>query len=172
MGVCSGRLKKGGLGLGAGGVLGAGQVKKGVFTAAHTYTEHICEYPPPPPPTPEVTLHADRDLGPCDSTTCKTSAARTASLHNGVTVTPPSPKQNLIYAYGVARRKSELKSGGALLGLGPSPRPSLGQGGGRDVAPRVRSLNLPVNMWFIQALWFNYDRINHIRMCVSRSIYN
>ena len=31
--------------------LGAGQVKKrGVFTAAHTYTEHICEYPPPPPP--------------------------------------------------------------------------------------------------------------------------
>ena len=33
------------------GVLGAGQVKKrGVFTAAHTYTEHICEYPPPPSP--------------------------------------------------------------------------------------------------------------------------
>ena len=23
--------------------------KGGVFTAAHTYTEHICEYPPPPP---------------------------------------------------------------------------------------------------------------------------
>ena len=34
-GGCSGRLKK--------GVLGADQVKKGVFTAAHTYTEHICE---------------------------------------------------------------------------------------------------------------------------------
>ena len=43
-----------------GGVLGAGQTRKkgglrcgsghkrGVFTAAHTYTEHICEYPPPP----------------------------------------------------------------------------------------------------------------------------
>ena len=29
------------------GFLGAGQVKKGVFTAAHTYTEHICECPPP-----------------------------------------------------------------------------------------------------------------------------
>ena len=48
------QLEKGGLHLGAGptrkrGVLGAGQVKKGVFTAAHTYTEHICEYPPPPP---------------------------------------------------------------------------------------------------------------------------
>ena len=28
---------------------GSGQ-KKGVFTTAHTYTEHICEYPPPPPP--------------------------------------------------------------------------------------------------------------------------
>ena len=27
---------------------GSGQ-KRGVFTAAHTYTEHICEYPPPPP---------------------------------------------------------------------------------------------------------------------------
>ena len=23
--------------------------KKGVFTAAHTYAEHICECPPPPP---------------------------------------------------------------------------------------------------------------------------
>ena len=31
------------------GVLGADQVKKGVFTAAHTHSEHICEYPPPPP---------------------------------------------------------------------------------------------------------------------------
>ena len=43
-----------------GGVLGAGPTrKKGglrcgsgqkrfFFTAAHTYTEHICEYPPPP----------------------------------------------------------------------------------------------------------------------------
>ena len=47
------QLEKGG-----GGVLGAGQTRKkgglrcgsgqkrGVFTAAHTYTEHICEYPP------------------------------------------------------------------------------------------------------------------------------
>ena len=25
------------------GVLAVGQVQKGVFTAAHTYTEHICE---------------------------------------------------------------------------------------------------------------------------------
>ena len=64
MGVCSGRLKKGVLGAGTArkrGVLGAGQIRKkgglrcgsgpkrGVFTAAHTYTEHICEYPPPPP---------------------------------------------------------------------------------------------------------------------------
>ena len=54
VGVCSGRLKKGGLRCGSnskkgGGVLGAGQVKKGVFTAAHTYTEHICQCPPPPP---------------------------------------------------------------------------------------------------------------------------
>ena len=32
-----------------GGVLGAGQVKRGVFTPAHTFTEHICEHPPPPP---------------------------------------------------------------------------------------------------------------------------
>ena len=52
MGVCSGRLKKGG------GVLGAGPNSKkgglrcrsgkkgGVFTAAHTYTKHICEYHP------------------------------------------------------------------------------------------------------------------------------
>ena len=54
--------KKGGGVLGAGtarkrGVLGAGQTrrkgglrcgsgqKRGVFTAAHTYTEHICDYP-------------------------------------------------------------------------------------------------------------------------------
>ena len=29
-----------------GGVLGAGQGKKGA--AAHTYTEHICQCPPPP----------------------------------------------------------------------------------------------------------------------------
>ena len=27
---------------------GSGQ-KRGVFTAAHTYIELICEYPPPPP---------------------------------------------------------------------------------------------------------------------------
>ena len=56
------QAEKGGV-LGAGtarkrGVLGAGQTRKkgglrcgsgqkrGVFTAAHTYTEHICEYPP------------------------------------------------------------------------------------------------------------------------------
>ena len=38
------------------GVLGAGQVKKGVFTVAHTYAEHICEYPPPPGPTPRTKL--------------------------------------------------------------------------------------------------------------------
>ena len=65
VGVCSGRLKRGVLGAGKArkrGVLGAGQTlkkgglrcgsgpKRGVFTAAHTYTEHICEYPPPPPP--------------------------------------------------------------------------------------------------------------------------
>ena len=47
---CGHSSKKGGL-IGASptrkrGVLGAGQVKKGVFTAAHTCTEHICEYPP------------------------------------------------------------------------------------------------------------------------------
>ena len=62
MGVCSGRLKRGVLGAGTArkrGVLGAGPTRKkgglrcgsgqkrGVFTAAHTYTEHICEYPPP-----------------------------------------------------------------------------------------------------------------------------
>ena len=35
--------KKGGLRCGSG-------QKRGVFTAAHTYTEHICEYPPPPLP--------------------------------------------------------------------------------------------------------------------------
>ena len=47
------------------GILGAGQTRKkgglrcgsgqkrGVFTAAHTYAEHICEYPPPPPPPPD-----------------------------------------------------------------------------------------------------------------------
>ena len=61
MGVCSGRLKRGVLGAGTArkrGVLGAGLTRKkgglrcgsgqkrGVFTAAHTYTEHICEYPP------------------------------------------------------------------------------------------------------------------------------
>ena len=61
MGVCSGRLKRGVLGAGTArkrGVLGAGPTRKkgglrcgsgqkrGVFTAAHTYTEHICEYPP------------------------------------------------------------------------------------------------------------------------------
>ena len=68
VGVCSGRLKGGGV-LGAGtarkmGVLGAGQTrkkgglrcgsgqKKGFFTAAHIYAEHICEYPPPPPGYP------------------------------------------------------------------------------------------------------------------------
>ena len=48
----AGTARKGGV-LGAGptrkkGVLGAGQVKKGVFTEAHTYIEHVCEYPPPP----------------------------------------------------------------------------------------------------------------------------
>ena len=32
--------KKGGLRCGSG-------QKRGVFTAAHTYAEHICEYPPP-----------------------------------------------------------------------------------------------------------------------------
>ena len=60
------QAEKGGLiDLGAGtarkrGVLGVGQTqkkgglrcgsgqKRGVFTAAHTYTEHICEYSPPP----------------------------------------------------------------------------------------------------------------------------
>ena len=31
------------------GVLGAGHVKRGVFTAAHAYTGHICEYPHPTP---------------------------------------------------------------------------------------------------------------------------
>ena len=61
VGVYSGRLKRGVLGAGTArkrGVLGAGQTRKkgglrcgsgpkrGVFTAAHTYTEHICEYPP------------------------------------------------------------------------------------------------------------------------------
>ena len=35
---------------GGGGLrCGSGQ-NRGVFTAAHTYTEHMCEYPPPPPP--------------------------------------------------------------------------------------------------------------------------
>ena len=61
VGVCPGTPKRGGLRCGQSpkrGVLGVGidfkkgvlgQVKKkGVFTAAHTYTEHICEYPPPP----------------------------------------------------------------------------------------------------------------------------
>ena len=71
MGVYSGRLKKGVLGAGTArkrgvlcagptrkkGVLGAGQVKKGVFTAAHTYTEHICEYPPPPPGGVRTCVH-------------------------------------------------------------------------------------------------------------------
>ena len=71
--VCSGKLQGGGGGglrcghsskrgvlgaspsrkTGGGGlnsVLGAGQKqKRGAFTAAHTYTEHICESPPPPP---------------------------------------------------------------------------------------------------------------------------
>ena len=32
---------------GGGGFLGAGQVKKGVFTAAHTYTEPYMSVPPP-----------------------------------------------------------------------------------------------------------------------------
>ena len=38
-----------------------------------------------------VTLHADRDLGPLREMqgTCKTSAARTASLHIGVTCRLP-----------------------------------------------------------------------------------
>ena len=39
---CWSNSKKGGLRCGSG-------QKRGVFTAAHTYTEHICEYPPPPP---------------------------------------------------------------------------------------------------------------------------
>ena len=63
MGVYSDRQKKRGLRHGSGstkggsyarlrlnkrGVLGMGQVKKGVFTVAHTCTGHICECPPPP----------------------------------------------------------------------------------------------------------------------------
>ena len=39
---CGSNSKKGGLRCGSG-------QKRGVFTAAHTYTEHICEYPPPGP---------------------------------------------------------------------------------------------------------------------------
>ena len=64
MGVCSGRLKRGGgslvrAQLEKGGLRCESNSKKGglrcgsgqkggggVFTAAHTYTEHICEYPP------------------------------------------------------------------------------------------------------------------------------
>ena len=71
MGVFSGRLKRGVLGAGTArkrGVLGAGLTRKkgglrcgsgkkrGVFTAAHTYTEHICEYPPRGPVQPNLTF--------------------------------------------------------------------------------------------------------------------
>ena len=48
-----GQVKKGVLGTGQArekGVLRHGSGKKGVFTAAHTCTGHICECPPPPPP--------------------------------------------------------------------------------------------------------------------------
>ena len=38
---CGSNSKKGGFRCGSG-------PKRGVCTAAHTYAEHVCEYPPPP----------------------------------------------------------------------------------------------------------------------------
>ena len=52
LGAGTARKKGGVLGAGPTGktwVLGARQVKKRVFAAAHTYTGHIFQCPPPPP---------------------------------------------------------------------------------------------------------------------------
>ena len=47
---CGSNSKKGGLRCGSGQTKGGG-----VFAATYTYTEHICESPPPPPSPGQVT---------------------------------------------------------------------------------------------------------------------